>query len=123
MGKIKECFVKHRQMRIARYALRRAEEKITCYPEAYYLHSNEDEDISACRAEFKKVYSSRRSQNVIDENGCTSTCHLFNSEVCVNNKCPMHALNLDYFVCKEKYEAARAAYLNLVKEILFGHEK
>ena len=123
MGKVKECFVKHKQMRIARSALRQAEEKITCHPEAYYLHSNEDEDISACRAEFKKVYSSRRSQNVIDENGCTSTCHLFNSSVCPNNKCPMYALNLDYFVCKERYEAARAAYINLVKEILSFRKK
>ncbi len=123
MGKIKELLIKRKQMRVAYSEMKDAQERITCYPDAYYLHSNEDENIQACCAKFKKVYSSRISQNVIDDNGCVSNCGLFNSEVCENRKCPMYARNVDYFVCKEKYEAARAAYLNFIKNNIFCRKK
>ena len=123
MGKIKEYFIKRRQMRIAYSEMKDAEERITCYPEAYYLDTKVDDGFDACKAVFQKVYASHRSQNPIDDSGCTSFCHLFNSDVCENRKCPMYARNIDYFVCKEKYEAARMAYTNLVKEIMFWRKK
>ena len=107
MNKIKRYIILSKYVHIKRDAMRAAKAKITSYQKEYFLDEPECRPMDSCITKFERVYGICLDPNAYDEHGdFTKNCALFNTEPCINTKCPMFARNLDYIVARERYESA-----------------
>ena len=117
MSKFKEYRNLSKNVREKRNAMRVARGKITSYKKECFLGKPEYRDIAACINEFERVYGICMDPNAYEDTEFTRFCPLFDSEPCMDRKCPMFPENLDYIVARERYDVAVARRREFVKNL------
>lgn len=115
MSKISEYIKLTKKLRAARRAMLDAQAKITVYHATYALDKSDDAEIAACINKCEKVCD--KDLNICDDGGYVKNCALFDELPCPDRKCPWFSRNLDYTVAKERYEVARDARREFLRNI------
>ena len=121
MSKISEYIQLLKKQRAARRAMLDAQAKITVYHKTYVLDKSDDAEIAACINKCERVLG--KALNVSDDGGFVKFCALFDELPCADRKCPCFPKNLDYTVAKERYEVARDAQREFLRNIRIARTK
>ncbi|MBO4480138.1 MAG: hypothetical protein J5742_00745 [Alphaproteobacteria bacterium] len=115
LGKLRKL---SRDIRNARRAMYAAERKITCFAEEYNLDTKQQNAAEGCINKFGKVALDASVTAQFDDAGYHTFCPLFSTtDFCANNKCELHAANMDYVTAKDRYNVARLKRREFVKNM------